>query len=278
MLKSGESLKDFYRIAALNPHIELHDACQILVASPDASICFSFEEWNAMGRCIHRGSQGIRYYDIEGNKKYVFTEEDTHEDSGYLELKPPIQRMLDGLELLNGNEVAESITDDYRRLYTGVAAYLIDNDYLTDDEQKKRLLCEGVTYSLYSKTEHRENEGIRLRGLPYSLEESATVFKEIYNLSNSLYQEIEKAYIQAQQTEIAEEKTQNIVVFQSAVHSNYKGYVALVKHLEPHKPYTPEEIYLGKLENYDNHGNYDNSNNSLIFISKNPNMYGNWKR
>ena len=116
MLESGESLKDFYRIAALNSHIELHDACQILVARPDANICFSFGEWNAMGRRIHRGSQGVKYYDRGGNKKYVFTEMDTHGDSCYLELKPNIQRMLDGLDLLNGKEVIEGITDEYRKI------------------------------------------------------------------------------------------------------------------------------------------------------------------
>jgi N12 class adenine-specific DNA methylase len=275
MLSSGESLKDFYRIAALNPHIELHDACQILVARPDADICFSFEEWNAMGRRIRRGSQGIKYYDVSGNKKYVFTEIDTHGDSGYLELKPTIQRMLDGLDLLNGKEITKGITDEYRRIYTGVAAYLIDNDYLTDDEQKNRLLCEGVSYSLYSKTEHRESENIRLRGLPYSLKENATVFKEIYTLSNSLCREIEKAYIQAQQREIAEEKTQSIVRTNSAVRSNYKGYDAFVKHIKNDDGRIVErEVYLGKDENYDNHVNYDNSDNSLILISKNPNIYG----
>ena len=49
MLTSGEGLKTFYRFVANNPHIALHDACQIVIERPSASICFSFEEWNAQG-------------------------------------------------------------------------------------------------------------------------------------------------------------------------------------------------------------------------------------
>ena len=32
LLASGERLKDFYRFTAQNPHIDLHDACQIVLA------------------------------------------------------------------------------------------------------------------------------------------------------------------------------------------------------------------------------------------------------
>ena len=52
MLTSGEGLKTFYRFVANNPHIALHDACQIVIERPSASICFSFEEWNAQGRRV----------------------------------------------------------------------------------------------------------------------------------------------------------------------------------------------------------------------------------
>ena len=50
MLSDAERLKDFYRFTAQNPHFDLHDACQIIVVRPNASVCFSYEEWNSMGR------------------------------------------------------------------------------------------------------------------------------------------------------------------------------------------------------------------------------------
>ncbi len=38
LLASGERIKDFYRFTAQNPHIDLHDACQIALARPKASM------------------------------------------------------------------------------------------------------------------------------------------------------------------------------------------------------------------------------------------------
>ena len=66
MLTDGEKIKNFYRFVAQNPHISLHDACQIIISRPNAGVCYSFEEWNAMGRRITRGSKGVPYYDVDG--------------------------------------------------------------------------------------------------------------------------------------------------------------------------------------------------------------------
>ena len=66
MLSDGKRLRNFYRFAAQNPHISLHDACQIVLDRPNASICFSFGEWNAMGRRITKGRSGVAYYDGDG--------------------------------------------------------------------------------------------------------------------------------------------------------------------------------------------------------------------
>lgn len=62
----------------------------------------------------------------------------------------------------------------------------------------------------------------------------------------------------------------NIVQVQSAVRSNYDGYVALSQ-FDRNRPWDANDyrLYLGKRENYDNQGNYDNSDNSLVFISNN---------
>lgn len=65
----------------------------------------------------------------------------------------------------------------------------------------------------------------------------------------------------------------NIVQVQSAVRSNYDGYVALSQ-FDRNRPWNANDykLYLGKRENYDNQGNYDNSDNSLVFISNNRKM------
>ncbi len=40
MFEDSEKLKNYYRFVALNPHINLHDACNILIARPDAKVCY----------------------------------------------------------------------------------------------------------------------------------------------------------------------------------------------------------------------------------------------
>ena len=59
MMTDGEQLKTFYRFVANNPHIPLHDACQIVISRPSASVCFSFEEWNAQGRRVSFGCLSV---------------------------------------------------------------------------------------------------------------------------------------------------------------------------------------------------------------------------
>ena len=66
MLENGESLKNFYRFIAQNEYINLHDACQIVIERPDASVCYTMDEWNAMGRRVSKGKRGIPYYDSDG--------------------------------------------------------------------------------------------------------------------------------------------------------------------------------------------------------------------
>lgn len=79
MLTSND-IQNFYRFVAQNPHIDLHDACQIIIERPNASVCFSFEEWNAMDRRVLKGKKGISFYDADGIKRFVFDANDTHGD------------------------------------------------------------------------------------------------------------------------------------------------------------------------------------------------------
>ena len=63
-----------------------------------------------------------------------------------------MKRLLIGLDKLNGTEVANDTLTDYRKIQIGVANYLKDNDYFTDDEQftfdllrdKKILLLDDI--------------------------------------------------------------------------------------------------------------------------------------
>ena len=194
MMTDGEQLKTFYRFVANNPHIPLHDACQIVISRPSASVCFSFEEWNAQGRRVTKGRKGIPYYDGDGNKYFVFDVTDTHGENRYRRAAQPVKKILDGLDLLNGTEIAESNRGDYRIMLSGVVTYLGQNDFLTEnDEIRNRLIAEGVAYSLYSTTGFPKERGITLKGYPYGLGDNADLFREIQSVTKILQQDINDA-------------------------------------------------------------------------------------
>lgn len=284
MMTDGDGIKSFYRFVAQNPHISLHDACQIIITRQNAGICFSFEEWNALGRRVTKGRKGIPYYDNDGNKQFVFDVSDTHGDTRYRRAITPMKKMLDGLDLINGTSLAESGRGDYRILLSGVVNYLNQNDYFTEyDEDRNRLIAEGVTYSLYAKTGFPKDYGITLKGYPYSLTENAELFKAIQRTTASLQQEIEDAitnkanevpviddteedYI-SDEPIIKSESERKLAEIHSAAYSQYDGYDVLLRYTDTSVPNSPVEVYLGRKENYDNRGHYDNTDNSLLFVS-----------
>ncbi len=198
MLTDGEQIQNFYRFVAQNPHISLHDACQIIISRPNAGVCYSFEEWNAMGRRITRGKKGVPYYDADGYKQFVFDANDTHGEERYKRLVYPIKRLLDGLDALNGTGMATDLRGDYRKIHVGVATYLQENGYFTDDEERNRLILEGVTYSLYSKTGFPKSNGITMHGMTGDLADNAQLFKDVCGFADFLYTEIEDAYVRKQ--------------------------------------------------------------------------------
>ncbi len=194
MMTDGEQLKTFYRFVANNPHIALHDACQIVIERPNASVCFSFEEWSAQGRRVTKGRKGIPYYDSDGNKYFVFDVADTHGENRYRRITQPVKKILDGLDLLNGTEIADSNRGDYRIMLSGVVTYLGQNDFLTEnDEVRNRLIAEGVAYSLYSTTGFPKERGVTLKGYPYGLNENADLFREVQKAVEVLQQDINDA-------------------------------------------------------------------------------------
>ena len=198
MMTDGEQLKTFYRFVANNPHIALHDACQIVISRPSASVCFSFEEWNAQGRRVTKGRKGIPYYDGDGNKYFVFDVTDTHGENRYRRAVQPVKKILDGLDLVNGTEIAGSNRGDYRIMLSGVVNYLGQNEFFTEDEDRNRLIAEGVTYLLYSTTGFPKDRGITLKGYPYGLSENADLFREILKTTEVLQQDINDAVLNKQ--------------------------------------------------------------------------------
>lgn len=198
MLTDGEKIHNFYRFVAQNPHISLRDACQIIISRPNASVCFSFDEWNAMGRRVTRGKKGVPYYDTDGHKHFVFDANDTNGETRYKRLIYPIKRLLQGLDALNGTKMDADLRGDYRKIQVGVATYLQENGYFTDDEERNRLILEGVTFSLYSKTGFPKTNGITMHGMPYDLTDNAQLFKDVCGFTDFLHKEIEEAYVNQQ--------------------------------------------------------------------------------
>lgn len=240
MLSGGSSLKNFYRFTAQNPHIALHDACQIIINRPTASICFPIEEWNAMGRRVTKGRKGIPYYDNEGYRKFVFDVNDTHGDKRYKRLIYPMKRLLVGLDELNGTELYGEHTSDYRKIMSGVATFLNENEYLHDDEMRNRAFVEGVTYSLYSRTGFPKEGGIKLNGLPYSLIENAELYKEILRATAELTEEIDAAYERKQaEVKVIDDTEENAV--------SDEPIVSPIEQIEE----TPVEQTEGQIENSD---------------------------
>ena len=202
MLESGEGLKNFYRFIAQNEYINLHDACQIVVERPNATVCNILEEWNAMDRRVIKGRKSIAYYDHDGYKQFVFDANDTYGDGRYQRPILPLKRLLIGLDELNGtNAYEENGRSDYRKVHNGVYTYLEKQNEFTGDEQYDRLLAEGIAYSLYCKTGFPKTQNIRLHGLPYSYRENAAFVKELYIRSELMAEEIEEAY-QSKQSEV----------------------------------------------------------------------------
>ncbi|MCM1220223.1 MAG: DUF3849 domain-containing protein, partial [Lachnospiraceae bacterium] len=212
LFTDGERLKSFYCFAAQNPHITLRDACQILILRPDASVCFSYEEWGAVGRKVKRGSRGIMYYDYNGYKQFVYDASDTRGENRAFRPMIPVENMLIGLDELNGTDFESGEETDYEKMRNGVRFYMHEQGELTGDDLRDTLTVEGIAYSLYMKTSQPQSEGIALQGLPYSYAENAAFVKEIYIQAESFAQEIEDAYKNAHgQVEIIDDTDEETV-------------------------------------------------------------------
>lgn len=247
MLSDAERIKDFYRFSAQNEHYDLHDACQIVIAKPNASVCYSFEEWNAMGRRVTKGRKGIAYVDRDGIKRFAFEATDTHGEERYKRLIYPMKRLLLGLDKLNGSEWAGDTFSDYRKIQVGVAKYLKDNNYFTEDEERNTLVCEGVSYSLYCKTGFPKNNGIKLHGMPYGLQDNADLFKDIYILTDVVKEEIEEAYLQTlEEVKVIDDIDEETVSDEPIITKPIEENIAI----DSHNDKQPERVVVSGVSEY----------------------------
>ena len=246
MLSDGEQLKNFYRFIAQNPHINLHDACQIIVERPNATVCFSFNEWAAMDRRVTKGRKGIAYYDHDGYKQFVFDANDTHGDNRYSRPILPMKRLLGGLDELNDTDLSQDERSDYRKIHKGVQLYLQEQDALTGDITRDKQLIDGITYSLYAKTGFPKSAGIRLDGLPYSYAENAEFVKDVYIRTDMLVQDIEEAYSQKRdEVPIIDDSEEEAVSDEPIIPVEQTGTVA-----EEHSAAEPKHPLLPMYEQY----------------------------
>ena len=66
---------------------------------------------------------------------------------------------------------------------------------------RNKSLIEGISYILYSKTDKPIKDNIYINPLPYSLNENANLFKEIYFKAHEIQKEIEEAYLSSLEKE-----------------------------------------------------------------------------
>ena len=246
MLADGEQLKNFYRFIAQNPHINLHDACQIIVERPNATVCFSFNEWAAMDRRVTKGRKGIAYYDSDGYKQFVFDANDTHGDNRYSRPILPMKHLLGGLDELNGTDLSQDERSDYRKIHKGVQHYLKEQDALSGDTTRDKLLIDGITYSLYAKTGFPKSAGIRLDDLPYPYADNAAFVKDVYIRTDMLVQDIEEAYSEKRdEVQIIDDSEEETVSDEPIIPVEQTGTVA-----EEHSAAEPKHPLLPMYEQY----------------------------
>lgn len=224
MLSDESGLKNFYRFISQNPHISLHDACQIILERPDVTVCYSFDEWHNNGRRINKGSKGIPYYDNDGYKRFVFDANDTNGKNRFQRPILPIKLVVDCLDKLKGTNLSEQEDIGYSQIYSGVNEYLLSTNQLTNDNTKNKLLVDGVALSIYCKTGFPKVLDISISKLPYSLKANANIVKEVNECTSSLINDIEYAYSSQFFEPVLVDDTEDVVVDIAPLEEESKNY------------------------------------------------------
>ena len=187
LLTTSSGVQTFYLFVANNPHLSLRDSCQILTFRNDIHICYSFEKWNQMDRRIVKGRRGVPYFDINGNKQFVFDIKDTYGKKYSSFTTYPLLNLIRSLSYLNHTQ--EQLNSTYEALYKQVEKY-IENCLTAFDERQRENISQGVSYLIYCQSEEFRKDQIILNGLSYSFKENAKIFKESCELSKEVIADI----------------------------------------------------------------------------------------
>ena len=116
MMSSGNGLMNFYRFVAQNPHLSLREACQIVVERSNASVCFSYEEWNAMG-IQQADDTPVHCYNKHGRLFRGFADKQERARNGryFVYRRTDGQRLRHGLKRFGNGGISQSYGGQSRR-------------------------------------------------------------------------------------------------------------------------------------------------------------------
>lgn len=212
-------------------------------------------------------------YQLEGLYRVNDTDysaEDNHKlisiDYGYLH--PIIDEKWSEIESVLTEYVEKNITHreeimEERKEFTledfELGEILSNNSYPTGREVMVACKINGEDNVLHCN-EFRDGERVMFT-INSEINDVGLNSREHGDLTNKL---VEKIYNLVEQKEI-------IVKTQMAEESNYEDYLLLIQH-DREGSGAEYKAFLGKKENYDGKGNYNNTDNSLVFITNNKNM------
>lgn len=149
-----------------------------------------------------------------------------------------------GMKIERKNKFGEnaSIKLSWNSIAKEIERLVKSNNYITSEDIKRRIWCAQYVIKNEYQT-YSENE----------IKAAHDVLK-LYRKENMSTNEVS-----------IENNEPIIEKMLSASQSNYDGMIALVS--------KDGNVYLGKSDHYDNQGNYDNTDNSLVFLSENNKLY-----
>lgn len=161
-------------------------------------------------------------------------------------------------------ETWQSILNNENRMFRGA-------QFVTPGNGQTVILTHSVRENIDWQLSFIDRDGIPAMHENYVQDPSSPEYSSLNNMDR-LYSRLTNFSLHGNEISVEVEYGKKVVKVQSANISNYDGY-DVFSQFDRNGLEAKEKIYLGKKENYDNRGNYDNTDNSLVFISDNGKMY-----
>lgn len=163
-------------------------------------------------------------------------------------------------------EIWQSMLNDETRTFRGAQFVTLGNGQTV-------ILTRSVRENVDWQLSFIDRDGIPAMHEDYIQNPESPLYSSMNNM-NRLYSRLTGFSLHGNEisVEVEYEGERNIVQIQSAGISNYEGY-AVFAQFDRYGQNPEERIYFGKTENYDNHGNYDNTDGSLMYLSDNGRMF-----